>query len=184
MARHSRWRSWNSWLGWSDDMCMWLYRNFCSLYPSTPWLFPQTEAGCRVPINLILLHVASTMSTNQMDVNIIPEFPITKTVFPGNHSFGGVVDFLLTKLPERYTGEHQNCCLGHWVSTSLLQNFYLLIQRALSLIWMKWRELPHQIYLRQSVTMCEQLCPKPLLPPCHIANSISMTFLFFLMFSL
>jgi len=62
-----------------------------------------TEAGCRVLINLILLRVASTMSTNHMDVNIIPEFPIAKTVFPGNRSFGGVVDFLLTKLPEKYT---------------------------------------------------------------------------------
>jgi len=62
-----------------------------------------TEAGCRVLINLILLRVASAMSTDQMDVNIIPEYPIAKTLFPGNRSFGGVVDFLLTKLPGRYT---------------------------------------------------------------------------------
>jgi hypothetical protein len=75
----------------------------------------QTEAGCRVLINLILLRVASTMSTNHMDVNIIPEFPITKTVFPGNRSFGGVVDFLLTKLPEKYTGADWNCRLGFGV---------------------------------------------------------------------
>lgn len=68
----------------------------------------QTEAGCRVLINLILLRVASSMSTNHMDVNIIPEFPIAKTIFPGNRSFGGVVDFLLTKLPEKYTG-------GDWI---------------------------------------------------------------------
>jgi hypothetical protein len=66
-----------------------------------------------VLINLILLRVASTMSTNHMDVNIIPEFPIAETVFPGNRSFGGVVDFLLTKLPEKYTGERQNPCSGH-----------------------------------------------------------------------
>ncbi|KAF8316009.1 uncharacterized protein EI90DRAFT_3087136, partial [Cantharellus anzutake] len=62
-----------------------------------------TEAGCRVLINLILLRVASAMSTDQMDVNIIPEYPIPKTLFPGNRSFGGVVDFLITKLPGRYT---------------------------------------------------------------------------------
>jgi hypothetical protein len=43
------------------------------------------------------------MSTGQMDVNIIPEYPIANTVFPGNRSFGGVVDFLLTKLPRQYT---------------------------------------------------------------------------------
>ena len=75
----------------------------------------QTEAGCRVLINLILLRVASTMSTNHMDVNIIPEFPIMKTVFPGNRSFDGVVDFLLTKLPEKYTGANWNCRLGFGV---------------------------------------------------------------------
>ncbi|KAF8625759.1 hypothetical protein AX15_005212 [Amanita polypyramis BW_CC] len=62
-----------------------------------------TEAGCRVLINLILLRVASIMSIDHMDINIIPEFPIAKTVFPGNRSFRGVVDFLLTKLPEKYS---------------------------------------------------------------------------------
>jgi hypothetical protein len=41
------------------------------------------------------------MSTDKMDVNIIPEFPIPKTTFSGGHSFGGVVDLLLTKLPSR-----------------------------------------------------------------------------------
>ncbi|KAF5385104.1 hypothetical protein D9615_001045 [Tricholomella constricta] len=62
-----------------------------------------TEAGCRALINLTLLRVASAMSTDQIDVNIIPEYPISKTLFPGNHSFEGVVDFLVTKLPGRYT---------------------------------------------------------------------------------
>jgi hypothetical protein len=67
------------------------------------------------------------MSTNHMDVNIIPEFPVEKTVFPGNRSFGGVVDFLLTKLPDKYTGRHQNYGLDRVLLTSLLQNFYLPI---------------------------------------------------------
>lgn len=62
-----------------------------------------TEAGCRVLINLILLRVASTMSDGQTDVNIIPEYPIATTVFQDNRSFGGVVDFLVAKLPARYT---------------------------------------------------------------------------------
>ena len=88
-------------------------REFSQSLPFYSMALPQTEAGCRVLINLMLLRVASTMSTNHMDVNIIPEFPIAKTVFPGNRSFGGVVDFLLTKLPEKYTGERQNCCSGH-----------------------------------------------------------------------
>lgn len=43
------------------------------------------------------------MSTDQMDVNIIPEYPIFRALSPGHHSFYGVVDFLLTKLPGRYT---------------------------------------------------------------------------------
>ena len=41
----------------------------------------QTEAGCPIQINMILLRVVSTMSTDETDVNIIPEFPIAKTTF-------------------------------------------------------------------------------------------------------
>ncbi|KIM71160.1 hypothetical protein PILCRDRAFT_830519 [Piloderma croceum F 1598] len=52
---------------------------------------------------MILLRVVSAMSMDKMDVNIIPEFPIAKTTFSGSHSFGGVVDLLLTKLPSQYT---------------------------------------------------------------------------------
>jgi len=62
-----------------------------------------TEAGCRILINMILLRVVSAMSTDKTDVNIIPEFPIAKTTFPSNLSFGG--DLLLTKLPSRFTRE-------------------------------------------------------------------------------
>ena len=54
---------------------------------------------------MILLRVVSAMSTDEIDVNIIPEFPISKTTFPSNLSFGGVVDLLLTKLPSRFTRE-------------------------------------------------------------------------------
>jgi hypothetical protein len=70
-----------------------------------PNLFDQTEAGCRVLINLLLLRVASAMSDANTDVNIIPEYPIAKTVLAENRSFGGVVDFLMAKLPARYTGK-------------------------------------------------------------------------------
>jgi hypothetical protein len=58
-------------------------------------------------INMILLCVVA-MSTDKMDVNIIPEFLIAKTIFSGSHSFGGVVDLLLTKLPSRYTRKIKN----------------------------------------------------------------------------
>ena len=51
----------------------------------------QTEAGCRYPDQRdILLRVVSAMSTDETDVNIIPEFPmIAKTTFPKNLSFDG-----------------------------------------------------------------------------------------------
>jgi len=55
--------------------------------------------------HLLLLRVASTMSDENTDVNIIPEFPITKTVLAENRSFGGVVDFLMAKLPARYSSK-------------------------------------------------------------------------------
>ena len=74
-------------------------------------LFDQTEAGCRILINLLLLRVASTMSDENTDVNIIPEYPIAKIILAENRSFGGVVDFLMAKLPARYTGKSraQSC---------------------------------------------------------------------------
>ncbi|KAM6495938.1 hypothetical protein JOM56_008644, partial [Amanita muscaria] len=61
-----------------------------------------TEAGCRTLVNIILLHLASTMESNESRLNIVPEFPIPQTVFKtstGKHSFGGVVDYLLASGP-------------------------------------------------------------------------------------
>ena len=43
------------------------------------------------------------MSDGQTDVDIIPEYPIATTAFSDNRSFAGVVDFLVAKLPARYT---------------------------------------------------------------------------------
>ncbi|KAG1778407.1 hypothetical protein EV702DRAFT_1278097 [Suillus placidus] len=65
-----------------------------------------TEAGCRILINMLLLRVVSVMCLGDMTVNIIPEFPLPRTTFKrdsGKCSFSGVVDFLVTKLPARYT---------------------------------------------------------------------------------
>lgn len=66
----------------------------------------QTEAGCCILINIILLRLALTMQTDKSEVNIIPEFPIPKMVFKtalGSYSFSGVVDFLLVKVPLKYS---------------------------------------------------------------------------------
>ena len=68
----------------------------------------QTEAGCRILINIILLRLASTMQTDKSGVNIIPEFPIPKTVFEtasGSYSFSGVIDFLLAKVAPKYSSQ-------------------------------------------------------------------------------
>lgn len=54
------------------------------------------------------------MSDGQTDVNIIPEYPIATTAFYDNRSFGGVVDFLVAKLPARYTRKNKQhmCYIG------------------------------------------------------------------------
>ena len=57
---------------------------------------------------MILLRVVSAMTTDEVDVNIVPEFPIAKATFSGSLSFGGLVDLLLTKLPSRFTREITN----------------------------------------------------------------------------
>ncbi|KAG1784537.1 uncharacterized protein HD556DRAFT_1427447 [Suillus plorans] len=65
-----------------------------------------TEAGCRILINILLLRVVSVMCAGATTVNIIPEFSLPRTTFnrdSGKCSFSGVVDFLVTKLPTRYT---------------------------------------------------------------------------------
>ena len=65
------------------------------------------------------------MSTDKMDANIIPEFPIAKTIFLGSHSFGGVVDlvffFFLDHIycarglhPKLHIGSRQGGKEGEW----------------------------------------------------------------------
>jgi hypothetical protein len=48
------------------------------------------------------------MLDGQTDINIIPEYPISKTLFLGNHSIGGIVDFLKAKIPGQYTHKMLN----------------------------------------------------------------------------
>ena len=43
------------------------------------------------------------MSDENKDVNIIPEYPIIKTVLAESRPIGGVVDFLMANLLARYT---------------------------------------------------------------------------------
>ena len=66
---------------------------------------PKTEAGCRILINILLLRAVSVMCPGEMTVNIImiPSPSNDLQADSGKYSFSGVVDFLVTKLPARYT---------------------------------------------------------------------------------
>lgn len=56
-------------------------------------------------IDVILLHLASALSDAKEAVSIVPEYAILKTAFDEKRFFGGVVDYLVTKLPSTYTRE-------------------------------------------------------------------------------
>ena len=59
-------------------------------------IFPQSEAGCRILINALLIHVASNLETDTSGVVIAPEFRIEDMVLGcTENSFGGVVDYML-----------------------------------------------------------------------------------------
>jgi len=61
-----------------------------------------SEPGCRILMNVILLRVVSAMSTDETDVNIIPDFTLEPDIYP-DFAFDGVVDIILTKLQSRLT---------------------------------------------------------------------------------
>ena len=66
----------------------------------------QTEAGRRNLVSAILLHVASNLSAEDIDVNVIPKFrmPVdTRFEYAQN---AGVVDYLIVKCPKPLSGEN------------------------------------------------------------------------------
>lgn len=76
--------------------------------------YSKTEAGCRILINMMLLRLASAMQNEKIQLNIIPEFPIPKTTFEtdsGEQTFSGVVDFLLARIPPKYSRKQTTCVL-------------------------------------------------------------------------
>jgi hypothetical protein len=58
-------------------------------------------AGSRTLINVILLHVTSTLQTQGWRVKIFPNFSVKATfkTDSGEHSFSGLVDYVLVHLP-------------------------------------------------------------------------------------
>ena len=78
------------------------FSNTCRLrfesvpFPCNLLIFPQSEAGCRVLINSLLIHVASNLETDTSGVVITPEFRGEDMVLGSTgNSFGGVVDYML-----------------------------------------------------------------------------------------
>ena len=66
------------------------------LFPYNVLIFPQSEAGCRILINALLIHVASNLETDISGVVIAPEFRVEDTVLGcTENSFGGVVDYMV-----------------------------------------------------------------------------------------
>ncbi|TFK22426.1 hypothetical protein FA15DRAFT_706380 [Coprinopsis marcescibilis] len=56
----------------------------------------ESEAGCRILINALLIHVASILETDQSGAAIVPKPRSGDTPFASNeHSSGGVVDYML-----------------------------------------------------------------------------------------
>ncbi|PPQ83151.1 hypothetical protein CVT25_005394 [Psilocybe cyanescens] len=56
----------------------------------------ESEAGCRILINALLIHVASNLETDTSGVVIAPEFRVEDRLLRSTeNSFGGVVDYML-----------------------------------------------------------------------------------------
>ena len=56
----------------------------------------QTEAGCRMVIDALLLHTALNLGSPEHGVAIIPEFRIDDTrLEPTLYTYGGVVDYMI-----------------------------------------------------------------------------------------
>jgi hypothetical protein len=101
----------------------------------------QTEAGCRILVNIILLHVVSNISNVEVDVGIVPEFRMDSTRFEyAPTSYGGIIDSLIVKGPPasismKFSSDFHLPPL--LIPTSSVQNFYWtdLSSRLRTQIW-------------------------------------------------
>ena len=84
-------------------------------------------------INIILLHVVSTISDFEVDVGIIPKFQMEMTRFEyATTSYGGLVDFMIVKGPPSSISKSRYAALISFIpssnfhDSSFEQNFYLV----------------------------------------------------------
>src|SRR5258708_10718476 len=73
-----------------------------------PHSFFQSEAGCRMTINMVLLRLAPLVRNTESKLTIVPEYPIAKTKMEEGQSLGDIVDYLLARHP----AEHSGYCLS------------------------------------------------------------------------
>ncbi|RDX46782.1 hypothetical protein OH76DRAFT_1355485 [Lentinus brumalis] len=60
--------------------------------------------GCRMLIDVIFLRLASVMSTDADNLSVIPDWTALNTSPGGRPSLEGVIDYLITKRPAKYSG--------------------------------------------------------------------------------
>ena len=81
------------------------------LDPCNLLILLQSEAGCRILINALLIHVASTLETNASGVVIAPEFRVEDMLLgTTENSFGGVVDYMLVYGDKAVRGQCVSGC--------------------------------------------------------------------------
>jgi hypothetical protein len=66
------------------------------LDPCNLLILLQSEAGCHILINALLIHVASNLETDTSGVVIAPEFHVEDLLLGSTENlFGGMVDYML-----------------------------------------------------------------------------------------
>lgn len=65
----------------------------------------QSLGGCRLLIDVIFLRLASVTSTDVDNLVVIPDWTALNTGPEGRPSLEGVIDYLITKRPAKYSGE-------------------------------------------------------------------------------
>lgn len=91
-----------------------------SFIPCNLLILPQSEAGCRILINALLIHIASTLETDTYGVVIAPEFRVEDMLL-GNteNSFGSVVDYMLVYGDKAVRGQCVSGCLALGLTSSM-----------------------------------------------------------------
>ena len=87
-------------VSYADTLIYWLFLT----------LYLQTEAGCRMVIDALLLHTALNLGSSDYGVAIIPEFRVDDTrLEPTQYTYGGVVDYMIIYTDRLTRGMSSTC---------------------------------------------------------------------------